>query len=1249
MATARTRRVTQQRSRSLRAQKLISKQIQRQQAKQVRRTVLSEVKQIVPATQQKPEVNYSSAWETAMKHFNKGMAGAYLYWMGRETDPQERAIYTYVKELVKQQRIGNISPTGTKLAAEKVKLTMFPEIARQEQQAAIAKYNKEHPSLIANKYKLSTSASDILSGKIFKGVGAIKDDVPIEARLKPVDIAAIIRGKDIGKIITEKRKILEKVVVRDTSKFKISLKNSSKKLPPGVTFAKDNKGDIVGIIDRNINRRVPLGSLNKYISDKKLIKLGLGSMVRIRFDAKELASRVKITASNIPGKVIVEFPNRQKGTINSKGRVVVGARLAGHKYTFQDGVIIAVDDKTTFAREEFVPTPSITKLKERKKEAGITKISEAERKIIKFLKNKSKKWSQDIATTKGILRNANQRGDLDKLRELQKLGKNRSPSQTLEYNRLKKQTARNYELGGELVGKIIGTSLINMGVGTKELLEALSENPKETLIALPPAIYEGVSQDFNRVMSGDPLEVVSVPLEWYTFGKVAKIFSKASKASIGIGRTLSPKYFSGIGTKLLIPPTTLRRVAIKTAIGRKVLSSINKALDRPGVKKQITAFNKKMKVQSKLVDRRLASIQRRAKAVKIKVVKKVVIAKTKIQLKRSVTKSLKQAKKMRLRSAKKGRTLHLTSPNYKQGLSNINVLSDSIARVKTYEFLNKFVEGGGAITKKQVDELLEVVKKQYRNKLEGTAEYQALQRLSRQDRFLSVKLIKLGKIKSARIFFNKLIKRVQSIPAVKLIGKNLSSIKRGVKIRIKKVRKPIIKARRRVKMKIKGVREKVRIKKRRVLKKIKRPFLLAAEKRRVKKTIRYRMEKARPLRQVTLDQLQRTQSITAMNKFIDRFFRELELRQKITVAPKTYSQMKNILKKRMRKAIKTGDKAEIKTFGEAIRKLAVDINKKSNKPTVRTKMKPFKVEGKPAPKKFQIKTIQEFEPTTPKGTYQEVKVGNTILLQKVKTKQIQKAKVISVQKKAVSLKPLVQYGVKSLSATAVKNILKSKQAFAKITNQSQLSKVLQDSAQDLKALQVLGQAITPKTNVASAVASLVNSKVRISPRLRTKQITKQKKKFVKVRMQKKFTKRKIPKKVPVFYIKVKKKGRMVNLLPRPLILKDAKDYLAYKLDKNLVRTAYFEPIGKAKNVVRLPSNIRGYYLKVRHKIRPYKIRVGKKKLLRNGYIEKRKYALDQKKELAQLKKARAKRKRTITKKTKKVVHKKKTRTTKKRK
>ncbi len=70
---------------------------------------------VVPKTQGK-KVNYEAAWETAKKHWSKGMAGAYVFHMKREAreDPQIGAVYAYVKELRKQTKIGNISPGRSK-------------------------------------------------------------------------------------------------------------------------------------------------------------------------------------------------------------------------------------------------------------------------------------------------------------------------------------------------------------------------------------------------------------------------------------------------------------------------------------------------------------------------------------------------------------------------------------------------------------------------------------------------------------------------------------------------------------------------------------------------------------------------------------------------------------------------------------------------------------------------------------------------------------------------------------------------------------------------------------------------------------------------------------------------------------------------------------------------------------------------------------------------------------------------------
>jgi len=103
---------------------------------------------------------------------------------------------------------------------------------------------------------------------------------------------------------------------------------------------------------------------------------------------------------------------------------------------------------------------------------------------------------------------------------------------------------------------------------------------------------------------------------------------------------------------------------------------------------------------------------------------------------------------------------------------------------------------------------------------------------------------------------------------------------------------------------------------------------------------------------------------------------------------------------------------------------------------------------------------------------------------------------------------------------------------------------------------------------------------------------------------------------------------MVKLSPKPFSLSEARDFLSYKLDYGLSRTAYIHPAGSSKKVVGLPKPIKGYFSNTRNKLRPYKIRHGKKKKLYSGYIEKKRFGLDtpgEKREmmLARMKKVRA--------------------------
>jgi hypothetical protein len=138
---------------------------------------------------------------------------------------------------------------------------------------------------------------------------------------------------------------------------------------------------------------------------------------------------------------------------------------------------------------------------------------------------------------------------------------------------------------------------------------------------------------------------------------------------------------------------------------------------------------------------------------------------------------------------------------------------------------------------------------------------------------------------------------------------------------------------------------------------------------------------------------------------------------------------------------------------------------------------------------------------------------------------------------------------------------------------------------------------------------------------------------VAIRLQEGFKRKTLSKKQETFYIKIKRRGKIVNLTPRPLTQRDAKDFLAYSIDNGLERSAWFEPLGRTKKAVKLPAKMVGYFSKNRRKLRPFKVRVGKRRAIRNGYIERSRFGIDTKREKLQMKSTRRKARRKAPKKT----------------
>lgn len=170
-------------------------------------------------------------------------------------------------------------------------------------------------------------------------------------------------------------------------------------------------------------------------------------------------------------------------------------------------------------------------------------------------------------------------------------------------------------------------------------------------------------------------------------------------------------------------------------------------------------------------------------------------------------------------------------------------------------------------------------------------------------------------------------------------------------------------------------------------------------------------------------------------------------------------------------------------------------------------------------------------------------------------------------------------------------------------------KLKQKLKQKLKTQQRLRQRLKLKLKLSLKLKQKLKQKGRFGGK--AKPTPKGKKKpIIPLVIPKGFTKKTMRKSVPVYYVKEKVRGKIKNLTPRPLTLREAKDFLAYRLDNRLSRTGYFEPLGKSKIVVSLPPKMKGYFGRNSRKLRPYKIRVGKKKAIRRGYIEKRKFAFD---------------------------------------
>lgn len=200
-----------------------------------------------------------------------------------------------------------------------------------------------------------------------------------------------------------------------------------------------------------------------------------------------------------------------------------------------------------------------------------------------------------------------------------------------------------------------------------------------------------------------------------------------------------------------------------------------------------------------------------------------------------------------------------------------------------------------------------------------------------------------------------------------------------------------------------------------------------------------------------------------------------------------------------------------------------------------------------------------------------------------------------------------------------KKDLSKRQVILTDTRTKQILRKVQKSVRDSKNKKVI-ETITKIKTIIPVFTIVTPRRPRIKtpiPKIKKRIIIRKKKEEERKKMFKRFAKP-----VRIFNVVVRKRGRKLILNNR-LAERDALNFMALELDTQLLRSARLEQTGTSKIARRLLKKYDGAFAKRKNKLRQFKT-IQKKKLQIKGFIEKKKYALDTKREKAQLKRTRKK-------------------------
>lgn len=570
------------------------------------------------------------------------------------------------------------------------------------------------------------------------------------------------------------------------------------------------------------------------------------------------------------------------------------------------------------------------------------------------------------------------------------------------------------------------------------------------------------------------------------------------------------------------------------------------------------------------------------------------------------------AKVKRRRLANKGRAKRITIGNndYVEAIDKLYDFADDLAELRVRAIVKKMKLANRPVTAQMLRDIRAVAKKQAKETLESFGGFKKLKTAAKMNKPFQIKMRKLGKIETAKRFFNQVKTRIIKSPiSVKVRGSRFVVRGRKVIRKTKVIGRKIKKGPKRIAKKVKASR----VKRKRI-----------AE---YKKSYKYRLQQMDVKKSVSLDKLNRVRRVGDMNNFIDKLFNELWDRRKISTTAANFRQLKNITKKKARKIINSGNKAELNKLKATFKRVIDDLNSPNKKPTIKVIEK-----GKTGAK---IKVIKNFDPKVGKGSYGVVENGGKVkqvLVTKTKKVKVPTATtktfiVRAVEKPLINLGGLVRFVTFTTARNAFANINKTKSGFSTSPRSKQRLLLKTRQKQDSAFVQKFQPILKSSTKTTQDIIQAQDfvQKSRTKQKTKQKQIQKTKKKKVFIpRIKGEKSRRISDSKTGNYYIVEKRRGKLVRLRQTAAPINEARDYLAYKVDNNLSRTAYLIPAGPKAKVSKVPKNIKGYYSKVSRKLRPYKIRYGKKKQLLNGFIEKNKYISDTRQEKAQLKTLRKK-------------------------